>query len=187
MYSYGSPHMAEQKQDDQLEHTFSSYVRIRDVALKTCWRWWTIGRSGERGSRKSVLAARHDDDDDDAFICLAIKSYMSLQQCTTCQFTNCHITNHSDELSHLELLQSRIYTCRKIVGTKILQNIWLTPVFILTRVIFISVLKQFIFFSTLSSRISARLLFYRASPCEAKKSHIFYRKSLSSKILNHLM
>ena len=24
--------MAEQKQDDQLEHTYSSYVRIRDVA-----------------------------------------------------------------------------------------------------------------------------------------------------------
>ena len=29
------PHMAGQKQDDQLEHTYSSYVRIRDVALKT--------------------------------------------------------------------------------------------------------------------------------------------------------
>ena len=28
------PHMAEQKQDDQLEHAYSSYVRIRDVALK---------------------------------------------------------------------------------------------------------------------------------------------------------
>ena len=38
MYSYGPPHMARQKQDDQLEHTFSSYVRIRDVALKTCQR-----------------------------------------------------------------------------------------------------------------------------------------------------
>ena len=36
MYSYGPPHMAKQKQDDQLKHTFSSYVRIRDVALKTC-------------------------------------------------------------------------------------------------------------------------------------------------------
>ena len=45
--------------------TFSSYVRIRDVALKTCWRWWTIGRSGERGSGISVLVARHHDDDDD--------------------------------------------------------------------------------------------------------------------------
>ena len=36
MYSYGTPHMAKQKQDDQLEHTYSSYVRIRDVAQKTC-------------------------------------------------------------------------------------------------------------------------------------------------------
>ena len=27
-----------QKQDDQHEHTFSSYVRIRDVVLKTCLR-----------------------------------------------------------------------------------------------------------------------------------------------------
>ena len=63
MYSYGPPHMAEQKQDDQLEHTYSSYVRIRDVALKTCRKRWTIGRSGKRGSRISVLAARHDDDD----------------------------------------------------------------------------------------------------------------------------
>ena len=53
--------MAEQKQDDQLEHTFSSYVRIRNIALKTYQRRWTIGRSGERGSEISVLVARHDD------------------------------------------------------------------------------------------------------------------------------
>ena len=26
MYSYGHPHIAKQKQDDQLEHTYSSYV-----------------------------------------------------------------------------------------------------------------------------------------------------------------
>ena len=45
MYSYGSPHMAEQKQDNQLEHTFSSYMRIRDVALKNCQGRWTIGKS----------------------------------------------------------------------------------------------------------------------------------------------
>ena len=56
--------MAKKKQDDQLEHTNSSYVRIRDVALKTCQKLWMIGRSGERGSGISVLAARHDDDDD---------------------------------------------------------------------------------------------------------------------------
>ena len=33
--SYGPPYMDELKQDDQQEHTYSSYVRIRDVALKT--------------------------------------------------------------------------------------------------------------------------------------------------------
>ena len=65
MYSYEPPDMAEQKQDDQLEHTFSSYVRIRDVALKTYQRRWTIERSGEGGSGIFVLAAQHDDDDDD--------------------------------------------------------------------------------------------------------------------------
>ena len=59
--------MAVQKQDDQHEHTFSSYVRIRDVVLKTYLGWWTIGGSGERGSGISVLPARHDDDDDDFF------------------------------------------------------------------------------------------------------------------------
>ena len=68
MYSYGPPHMAVQKRDDQHEHTFSSYVRIRDVVLKTCLGRWTIGRSGERGSGISVLPARHDDDDDDIYI-----------------------------------------------------------------------------------------------------------------------
>ena len=64
MYSYGSPHMAAQKQDDQLERTFSSYVRIQDVVLKTYLGRWTIGRSGERGSGISVLPARYDDDDE---------------------------------------------------------------------------------------------------------------------------
>ena len=61
MYSYGPPHMAEQRQYDQLEPTYSRSVPIRDVALKTCQRRWTIGRSGERGSGISVLTARHDD------------------------------------------------------------------------------------------------------------------------------
>ena len=64
MYSYGPPHIAEKKQDDRLKHTYSSYVRIRGVSLKTRQRRWTIGKSGERKSGISVLAARHDDDDD---------------------------------------------------------------------------------------------------------------------------
>ena len=38
LISYGPPHMAVQKQDDQHEHTFSNYVRIRDVVQKTCLR-----------------------------------------------------------------------------------------------------------------------------------------------------
>ena len=54
-----------QKQDDQHERTFSSYVRIQVVVLKTYLGRWTIGRSGERGSGISVLPARYDDDDDD--------------------------------------------------------------------------------------------------------------------------
>ena len=66
MYSCGPPHMDVQKQDDQHELTYSNYVRTRDVTLKTCRRRWMIGRSGERGSGISVLAARHDDDDDDS-------------------------------------------------------------------------------------------------------------------------
>ena len=64
MNSYGPPHMAVQKQDDQQEHTFSNYVKIRDAAQKTCLRRWTIGKSGERVSGISVLPAGHDDDDD---------------------------------------------------------------------------------------------------------------------------
>ena len=57
-----TPIYGREKQDDQLKHTYSSHVRIRDIALKTCQRRWTIGRSGERGSEISVLAAQHDDD-----------------------------------------------------------------------------------------------------------------------------
>ena len=63
MFSYGPHHIAEQKQGDQLEPTYSSAVRIRDAALRTCQKRWTIGRSGERESGISVLVARHDDDD----------------------------------------------------------------------------------------------------------------------------
>ena len=72
--------MAGQKQDDQLEHTFSSYVRIRDIAQKNYQRRWTIGRSGERGSGISVLAARHDDDDDNCLLKIII-SYLKPYNC----------------------------------------------------------------------------------------------------------
>ena len=81
MFSYGSPHMAGQKQDDPLEHTFISYVRIRDVALKTCQRWWTIGRSSERGSGIPVPAAWHDDDDDKKLTFHFIKLNDGINKC----------------------------------------------------------------------------------------------------------
>ena len=42
----------------------AAYMRIRDIVLKTCQKRWMIGRSGERGSGISVLAARYDDGDD---------------------------------------------------------------------------------------------------------------------------
>ena len=77
MYSCRPPHMANQKQDYQLEHTYSSYVMIRDVTLKTCQRRWMIGGRGERGSGMYVLATRHDDDDDD----FSLVQYCSQNSC----------------------------------------------------------------------------------------------------------
>ena len=63
MYPYGPLHMAEKKQGDQLQPTYSCSVRIRDVALGTYRKRWTIRRGGERGSGISVLMARQDDDE----------------------------------------------------------------------------------------------------------------------------
>ena len=97
MYSYGPLHIAERKQDDQLEHRFSSYVRIRDVALKTYQKRWTIGGSGEERVRDIRGAARHDDDDD--IYCNSIflhrdvlfKKSTSSFSCCVCIFTHTHI------------------------------------------------------------------------------------------------
>ena len=68
--------MAAQKQDDQHERTFSSYVRIQVVVPKTCLGRWTIGRSGERGSGISVLPARYDDDDSGTKYDLNYRNYV---------------------------------------------------------------------------------------------------------------
>ena len=54
-------HMDEQRQDDQLEPTYSISVPIREVALNTCRKQWTIEKGGKKGSGISVLMARHDD------------------------------------------------------------------------------------------------------------------------------
>ena len=89
MYSCGPLHMDEQRQDDQLEPTYSSSVPIRDVGLKICWKQWTIGRGGERGSGISVLIAWHDDDDDDIYIyCLGREASLGEVKTLTSRFSN---------------------------------------------------------------------------------------------------
>ena len=52
-----------QRQDDQLEPIYNNSVPIQNITLKTSQERWTIEAGGERGSGKSVQAARHDDDD----------------------------------------------------------------------------------------------------------------------------
>ncbi len=66
MYSCGPLHVDKQRQDDQLEPTYSNSVLIWDVTLRNFQKQWTIEKSGERGSGISVLMVRHDDNDDRA-------------------------------------------------------------------------------------------------------------------------
>ena len=111
-YSYGPPHMAKQKQDDQFEHTYSSYVRIRDVALKTCQRRWTIGGSGERGSGISVLVAQHDDDDSNCCCsCLFEPEIIKIGQSSRKMYSN-NILNFLESTTFTILFYSwNIWTC----------------------------------------------------------------------------
>ena len=55
--------MDEQRQDDQLEPIHNCSVPIQDVAMKIYREQWTIETSGDKGSGRSMLAARHDDDE----------------------------------------------------------------------------------------------------------------------------
>ena len=57
--------MVEQRQDDQFDSIYNSFVTRHDIALTTSREQWTIETGGERASGRSVLAAWHDDDDDD--------------------------------------------------------------------------------------------------------------------------
>ena len=57
--------MDEQRQEIQLEPTYSNSVPIRNVALRICRKQWTIGRCVERGFVITALVVRDDDDDDD--------------------------------------------------------------------------------------------------------------------------
>ena len=63
MYSCVPFHMDEQRQDDQLEPTYSNSVPIWNVALRTCRKQWTIENGGEKGSGIPVMMAGHDDND----------------------------------------------------------------------------------------------------------------------------
>ena len=51
--------MDEQRQDDLLEPTYSSFVPIRDAVLKTGLKQWTIGRGDERERERESGIARH--------------------------------------------------------------------------------------------------------------------------------
>ena len=77
MYSYGPSHMAKQKQDDLLKHTYSSYVRIREdlpktindrerwqervrdiCASGTTWWWWWWSTQKGHSIKKGNLPTR---------------------------------------------------------------------------------------------------------------------------------
>ena len=49
--------------DRPLKLIYYCYLPIQEVAWKTSLRRWALGKSGERGPRKSVPAARDDDED----------------------------------------------------------------------------------------------------------------------------
>ncbi len=68
--------MDEQRKEDQLELIYNSSVPIQDVAWKTSRERWTIETGGERGSGRSMLAARHDDDDDDKNIIISVEFFI---------------------------------------------------------------------------------------------------------------
>ena len=147
--------MAVQKQDDQLEHTYSSYVRTRDVALKTCQRRWMRGRSGERGSGISVPAVRDDDDDDACNGCWSKGELMS------------YIVMDSHSWAHPYWLRSkncvpknRLQDCLKIPSTK---------TYILNIIIIMSCRQHG------SPRLSFATRFYRPSLPVGPQGYILYR------------
>ena len=96
-------------QDDQLEHTYSSYVRIRDEALKTCQRWWMIGRGGDRGSGISMLAARHDGD---------IYIHSCGNSCYLFWSLKWHATSYSKDLGNLFLFSRQLSLYFQLKGNK---------------------------------------------------------------------
>ena len=99
-----------QRQDDQFEHTYSSPAPIWDVALRTSWKQWTIGRGGKRGSGIFVLIAQHDDDDD---------MINNINNQCGCEYQLDTIINFQNDLEKV-LFSGVIFHC--IVLTKILSQ-----------------------------------------------------------------
>ena len=56
--------MDEQRQYDQQEPIYNSFVLIFDVASEIYREQWTITTSGERASERLVPEARQDDEED---------------------------------------------------------------------------------------------------------------------------
>ena len=63
-----TPHMDEQRLNDQQVPIYNSSMPIQDTAWKTSQERCTIERDGERESGRSMLVVRHDDDDDVAIL-----------------------------------------------------------------------------------------------------------------------
>ena len=124
-----TPHMAGQKQDNQLEHTFSSYVNIWDVALKTYQRRWTIGRIGERGSGISMLVAQHNDDDVYIYIYIYVCVCVCVCMCVcVCGWLFFYIKSTAIMLLLLLCDKSNHYNHIQFIACFILKCILISPV-----------------------------------------------------------
>ena len=73
--------MDEQRQDNQLGPIYNSSGPIQDVTWKTSWERWTTETGGERGSERSMLAARHDDEEFKLFFSKMLKKMLIYQCC----------------------------------------------------------------------------------------------------------
>ena len=109
--------MAEQRQDNQLEPTYSSSVLIQDVALKTYQKQWMIGKGGERGSGISVLIARHDDEIPPLELSTLVKELMA----TTCvmQSSSNKLNTLVSESAKCKQTKSYIYVLNSRVEDKL--------------------------------------------------------------------
>ena len=117
-------------------HTYSSYVRITDVALKSSQSRWTIGRSGERGSGIPIIAVWHDDDDDDSYQSINLYIYISIYLLfSLCLFRSLCLclslslslpflafTKYQSILMHLHMLR-HIQFCLQISATSLFLKI----------------------------------------------------------------